>query len=357
MPPSGGARKWVSARSRNAGGERGSPHGDLVAEGERLDPVVGEHVDVPAATRCAATPSPADRGRGCPGDQHGHARPRPEGRAGTRRCPRSRVVLVGVSGDADRIDARSRPSEARASEHRAARLGGGRRRAAFGASKDAVEMDVGNVEELHGAKNCMWRVGRTACAEQRRPRRALGGRNRHSSTHTRDGRRRYRRRHETSLPVLAVVVVLVVTVVWHRLQIDPLRSRAAPSRAWSTATPLRVLRRADRGRSPDRGRHARDGRPQPAGWLLRPSGLGVHEALADRPAVTLVYDRETHDKYGRFLAYVYVTAHGRCRWSGDCCGWATPHALDSAQHRPRGGVLGAREGGRGAGRGLWSACQ
>ena len=31
----------------------------------------------------------------------------------------------------------------------------------LGATKDAVEMDVGDVEELHRAKNCMRRVGRT----------------------------------------------------------------------------------------------------------------------------------------------------------------------------------------------------
>ena len=44
----------------------------------------------------------------------------------------------------------------------------------LGASKHAVEMDVGNVEELHGAKNRMWRVGRTAVPEQRLPRRSCG---------------------------------------------------------------------------------------------------------------------------------------------------------------------------------------
>src|SRR5206468_2949865 len=37
------------------------------------------------------------------------------------------------------------------------------------------------------------------------------------------------------------------------------------------------------GRAAARHRHARDGRPPPAGGLLRPRGVRVHQAPADRP--------------------------------------------------------------------------
>ena len=161
-----------------------------------------------------------------------------------------------------------------------------------------------------------------------------------------------------AFPVLAVVAVLVVTVVWHRLQSDsaPI-SRGTVSRVVDGDT----IYVSSGGRSQDVRLIGIDtpetvDPDRPVGCYGPQASAFMKHWLTGR-SVKLVYDRETHDKYGRFLAYVYVdgrrpvSVEQRLLRLGYARTLAIPpntaHAAEYASIERAAAV---------AGRGLWSAC-
>ncbi len=161
-----------------------------------------------------------------------------------------------------------------------------------------------------------------------------------------------------AFPVLAVVVVLVVTVVWHRLQSDssPI-ARGTVSRVVDGDT----IYVSSGGRSQDVRLIGIDtpetvDPDRPVGCYGPQASAFMKHWLTGR-SVKLVYDRETHDKYGRFLAYVYVdgtrpvSVEQRLLRLGYARTLAIPpntaHAAEYASIERAAAV---------AGRGLWSAC-
>ena len=162
-----------------------------------------------------------------------------------------------------------------------------------------------------------------------------------------------------ALPLLAVLAVLAVTVVWHQL-----RGGGAPI---TRGTVSRVV-------DGDTIHVSAGGRTQDVRLIgidtpetvdpNRPVGCYGPQASASMKhwltgkEVSLVYDRETHDKYGRYLAYVYLDGNPRVsveqRLLTD--GYArtlsippnTAHASEYAALERAAAI---------AGRGLWSACE
>lgn len=161
-----------------------------------------------------------------------------------------------------------------------------------------------------------------------------------------------------AFPVLAVVAVLVVTVVWHRIQSgSPPISSGTVSRVVDGDT----IYVASGGQSQDVRLIGIDtpetvDPDRPVGCYGPQASAFVKHWLTGR-SVKLVYDRETHDKYGRFLAYVYVegtrpvSVEQRLLRLGYARTLAIPpntaHAAEYASIE-RAAAL--------AGRGLWSAC-
>ena len=260
------------------------------------------------------------------------------------------VVLVGVTGDADRVHALVSTHRQRASK-RVAQLRPATIRVVpgLGATKDAIEMDVGDVEELHGAKNCMRRVGRTLMSGKSRPTCHLS-----FQTLTVGGATVVPMKR--ALPVIALAVLLGATVVYHQIAIGgaPI-THGTVSRvvdgdtiyvsAGGRSQDVRLIG-VDTPETVDPNR--------PVGCYGPQASAFMKHWLTGQP-VTLVYDQVTHDKYGRYLAYVFVAVS---RSSGGCCSSVTPARFRFPPNVAHASEYSALESAAAvAGRGLWSACQ
>jgi micrococcal nuclease len=73
--------------------------------------------------------------------------------------------------------------------------------------------------------------------------------------------------------------------------------------------------------------------------------------------VTLIYDRELHDRYGRFLAYIYLDGPPRVFVDARLVQLGYARTLPIPPHMAHAAQLAALERGAAlAGRGLWGAC-
>ncbi len=148
-------------RAAVAGGERGSPDRDVVAQRMRLDGILREQVHV--CRPLGALPHRARQVRVviARGDQHRHAGLCEAVAQEGDRVLADVVMLVDVARDADRVD-RMLPAMGEGARHGVAQLGAaaGGRGPRFGTVKHAIEVDVGDVQELHGrTPKCRYGVG------------------------------------------------------------------------------------------------------------------------------------------------------------------------------------------------------
>ena len=158
-----------------------------------------------------------------------------------------------------------------------------------------------------------------------------------------------------AFPVVAVVVLVALIVVWQQLHGgDAPFSRGTVSRVVDGDT----IHVSTGGRTEDVRLIGID-TPEtvdpnrPVGCYGPQASAFVKHWLTGRP-VKLVYDRETHDKYGRFLAYVYVdgeSVEARLLRLGYARTLSIPpnvaHASAYAALERAAAI---------AGRGLWGAC-
>ena len=160
-PVGGGAKRGHRRGVAIAGGEGRAPDRGRVVELVRLDRVAGEEVHV--RRPLGALPGGAGQVRVVVSrsDQHRHTGGGEAVAQERDRVLADVVVLVDVAGDADRIDP-GLASERERAGHGVAQLGPAAdgRRPRLGAVKDAIEVDVGDVQKFHWrTPKCRYDVG------------------------------------------------------------------------------------------------------------------------------------------------------------------------------------------------------
>ena len=161
------------------------------------------------------------------------------------------------------------------------------------------------------------------------------------------------------LPLITLVLVLALVAVWHL--------RGSGSALITRGTVTRVVDGDTYYVSS--GGHSQDVRiigvdtpetvdPDKPVQCYGPEASSYMKHWLTGRAVTLVYDRETHDKYGRTLAYVYVDGTPRVSVEERLLTLGLARTLSIPPNTANAAAYARLEQQAAvAGKGLWSACQ